>query len=902
MKQIQLFLLHFAGGNRYSFRFLEPYLQDFTLIPLELPGRGGRYNEPLLKDLELAAADICRQISSQVTSDYIIYGHSMGAQLALKVASDMEVTGLPPLSIIVSGNAGPGVRPAMNRHLLERALFKNELKEMGGVPPEFLENEELYDFYEPILRADFELVEKSCTLDFKPLGIPIYALMGSEELYSGQIANWGKFTSAPALTRLLSGGHFFIHQHPKELATVIKSGIIKTDRTIAGCLEQRAAYFPAKTAFCYLEDGEEKEINCTYGALNESVRNLAVLLRKSGLSGHPVVLLYPEGLAFIIAFMACQQADVIAVPMFLPRGSRHMDRLYHILTDAGASVILSSLKIGDKLEKELLAYQAEIPIKVILTDDPAIFTKGTSLLMQPIPDNEIAFIQYTSGSTGAPKGVVIKHGNLLNNQLLLANTFGGNSNSIILSWLPFYHDMGLIGNILHTLYIGATCILMAPFHFIQQPLRWLKAISKYKVTHSGGPNFSYDLCVDKIAAADIATLDLSSWKVAYNGSEPVKTATMDRFAANFAGTGFKSDSFFPCYGLAEATLLVSGIKDSALVLTISVEREALNGGYLNLAAPGDERFSDVKLVSSGKIPAGMHVKILGAAEDRCIGEILIRGASVSSGYWKQLDSSMGQKDHYLPTGDLGFIYEHQLFVTGRKKEMLIIRGQNYYPYDIENSCNLAHPAIEKNAIVALAADIHGQEELVLIVEVKRTFIKNINTGEVKNAIRNKVIEATGLAPHAIVLVNPHVIPRTPSGKLQRNQCTSLYAEDGFLKVTIEDAAHTAVNEVSIQADFIEQVKKEKDPDLILKYLELLFQHRLHNSKLILKKEEELAAIGIDSLRAMELVNAMNRDLNINLDATRIFQINTVGGLVITIETILRITDVKLTQSDKEIFL
>ncbi|MCW3466349.1 AMP-binding protein [Chitinophaga nivalis] len=670
---------------------------------------------------------------------------------------------------------------------------------------------------------------------------------------------------------------------------------------ISSYLQRGAHLFPQKTAYCYLEDGDQQEVRCTYADLYTQVQTLAAQLREQGLTGHPAMLLYPEGMAFIIAFLACQEAGVIAVPMFPPRGNRHMERLYHILTDAGTHIILCAGSIAGKIRSGLEAAGPGAPLHIIVTDDPAVTAPVTALL-SPAPEQDIAFIQYTSGSTGAPKGVVISHANLLHNELLLTATFGADADSVICSWLPFYHDMGLIGNILHSIYVGGTCILMSPFHFMQQPLRWLKAIDKYQVTHSGGPNFSFDICVDKIAAEEVARLNLSSWKVAYNGAEPVKKTTMDRFAAWFAPAGFDSAVFFPCYGLAEATLLVSGVKTVPEVRTVGVDRAALNAGFFRPAATTDQQ--TIFLVSSGKVAPGMQVKILppeNGGEDQ-IGEIAIAGTSVSRGYWsEQHDLAAPAENSYRRTGDLGFLYEGQLFVTGRKKEILIIRGKNYYPYDIENACSAAHPAIEKNAVAAIAVPVGEEEQLILIAEVKRTLIREIDPEVVARALMQAVIEETGLSPYDVVLVGPLSIPRTSSGKLQRNKCSILYRENGFNTVaTIRTAGTPAATAAVISPELISQVRTEKDPVLILQYLELLFRYRLQHTEANLRPADELTAVGVDSLRAMELVNTINKDLGIHLDASRIFQANTIGGLITIIETTLWISDAK--PSGQEILL
>lgn len=658
--------------------------------------------------------------------------------------------------------------------------------------------------------------------------------------------------------------------------------------TIATYLRHGARAFADKKVFRYLEDGSETGPEYTYASLLSSVTALAGYLRESGLAGHPVVLLYPEGLAFIVAFLACQEADIIAVPMFLPRSSRHMARLSHVVADVGAQVVLTTASMVDKV-KAGLQHVAAGQLAILPTEPGAWPAGPAPRLLAPVASRGISFIQYTSGSTDRPKGVVISHANLLHNQALLATAFGGTASSVIVSWLPFYHDMGLIGNILHAVYLGAACVLMSPLHFMQQPLRWLKAIARYRATHSGGPNFAYDLCVDSVAPAELAGLDLSCWQVAYNGAEPVKKATMERFAAHFGAAGFCAEAFYPCYGLAEATLLVTGVKDTAAVVSLRVDRAALNQGRV-VAVP-EASPDGLYLVSSGRVPAGMEVRILGPA-DAAIGEIVIAGASVSQGYWPVPETAPGAAaaTAFLPTGDLGFLHEGQLFVTGRKKELLIIRGKNYYPYDIESACSDAHPAVQRNAAAAVAVTIGEQEQLVLLVEVKRSFIKDLPAAEIKHSLANRLIEAVGLAPFDIVLLSPLSIPRTSSGKLQRVKCSQLYLEGAFEAKRLAEKATSEPQEWHADGSLVQQVRATGEAALIRQYLQALFRARLQQPRLVLEPADELAAIGLDSLRAMELVNTLNRDLQINLEPSRVFTAHTVAGLVATIEVALWVTE------------
>ncbi|OON70562.1 hypothetical protein B0919_00610 [Hymenobacter sp. CRA2] len=669
---------------------------------------------------------------------------------------------------------------------------------------------------------------------------------------------------------------------------------MQTPRTIASYLRAGAAAFPHKRAFGYLEDGSTIGPECTYASLLTRVLALADYLRASGLSGHPVLLLYPEGLEFVTAFLACQEAEVVAVPMFLPRSTRHMARLGHIIADVDARVILTTSGLVNKIQTGLRDYSGFEQLHILPTDADQL-AGGVPQLLTPVASRGLAFVQYTSGSTGNPKGVVISHENLLHNQALLAETFAGNAESIIFSWLPFYHDMGLIGNILHAVYLGATCLLMSPLHFMQQPMRWLKAIDRYRVTHSGGPNFCYDLCVD--SDPEVAALDLSSWQVAYNGAEPVKRATMERFAAHFAGRGFHRNAFFPCYGLAEATLLVAGVKaPGAAFRSVLVERAALNQGRVTLL-PEEAAADDhgTYLVSSGRVPAGMDVRILAppTAEGTAIGEIVLAGASVSRGYWplRSEDAlTSATTEAYLPTGDLGFVHDGHLYVTGRKKELLIIRGKNYYPYDIESACATAHPALQRNAAAAVAVEVEEQEQLVVVAEVKRAFMRNLDVAAIKHSLANRVVEAVGLAPFDVVLVGPLRIPRTSSGKLQRTKCAQLYQEGAFDQERLDKKPLPVTAQWSARTALLAELKTTKDPDLVRQYLQELFRTRLHQPALELQPDDELATLGIDSVRAMELVNTLNQDLRISLEPTWVFTANTVGGLVATIEVALWVAE------------
>src|SRR5215210_4183657 len=377
--------------------------------------------------------------------------------------------------------------------------------------------------------------------------------------------------------------------------------------TLIEILRARATRQADKTAYLFLANGEDEEASLTFAELDRRARALGAFLQKHGGSGERVLLLYPPGLEFVTSFLGCLYGGAIAVPAYPPRTNRPDARLGAIAEDARprfalTTPALSGLRFQDKSE----AFAAQVPhlqeVQWIATEEldvAAWADQWTPPDADPAQTAErVAFLQYTSGSTATPKGVMVTHRNLVHNERMIQLAFGQSEDSVIAGWLPLYHDMGLIGNVLQPLYVGATCILMAPVAFLQQPIRWLRAISRYKATTSGGPNFAYELCVRKTDAASREGLDLSSWKVAFNGAEPVRAETLHRFAQTFAPYGFRSEAFYPCYGLAEATLMVTGAVKSAPFVVQRVEVEALENNQVVEASSETARF--VSLVSSGK--------------------------------------------------------------------------------------------------------------------------------------------------------------------------------------------------------------------------------------------------------------------------------------------------------------
>jgi acyl-CoA synthetase (AMP-forming)/AMP-acid ligase II/acyl carrier protein len=662
----------------------------------------------------------------------------------------------------------------------------------------------------------------------------------------------------------------------------------KKATNIIDYLIRHARVQPDATAFIILEDGEKGERTILYEELESAVSTLAAQLNEKQLQGQRVLLMYHDIMEFIIAFLACQYIGIIPVPVPYVKGNRQMARLSNIINDAQVSAVLCAHFSVDHVRAALGNFLSSGEIGIVSTD------LTYSMIYVPVSQtpsyNEISFIQYTSGSTGNPKGVIVTAANLLHNQQLIAHTFGCDRHSVIFSWLPFHHDMGLIGNILHTIYTGCSCILMSPLHFVQSPGRWLRAISKYRVTHSGGPNFAYDWCIDKMPASELQALDLSCWKVAYNGSEPVRQDTLQRFAAFFGPAGFNAKAFYPCYGLAEATLLVSGSRMEEEPVTIHIRRDLQANGKIMLSDSTGKQAKAV--VSCGQVVQGMEVKIISPHhQQECIeleeGEICIAGESITKGYWNKDNTTFfyqRQEKKWLRTGDLGFIYKGSLFVNGRHTEMLILHGRNIYPYDIEEVVWKSHPAIEANAVAAFCKEA-PQSQLVIVAEIKRAFIKDLDAQTVIAAIDSAVSDSFGIGPHEIILAMPLGIPRTTSGKLQRIKC-----REDFLQGTITGMAAKS------------QLLKEIDRQHVLSPADLLLHANhdtigryLKNSIGIkagylpvepIHDNTELTAMGIDSIRATELINMINKELGINIDMAKVLGDNNFSGLVNMIEQML----------------
>ena len=555
-------------------------------------------------------------------------------------------------------------------------------------------------------------------------------------------------------------------------------------------LQVRAAVEPERRAYVFLDERGDEQAVLTCGELHQRALATAAELAARCSPGDRALLLFPPGLDFVVAFFACLYAGVVAVPVNPPRHGRLAAATHSIVADCQPAAVLSPLALFEEVKAVLpRAGAAGATAYWIPVDGPASRAPSPAFLPRPPAPGSIAFLQYTSGSTSAPKGVMVSHGNLIANQRMIAATFGHDQDSTVVGWAPFFHDQGLIGNVLQPMYAGATCVLMAPMTFARWPLRWLAAVSRYRAHTSGGPNFAFDACVARAARSDIPDLDLSGWRVAFNGAEPVRPQTMRRFTETFARYGFRAEAFLPCYGLAEATLLVTGSGKGRGPRTLEVDPAELGRERCVPVPPGQGR----TLAGSGLVLPDVDVRVVDPATgvpraEGEVGEIWIAGPAVARGYWRRPDATLatfgarcpaapGQR--YLSTGDLGFLTDGELYVVGRLSDLVIIRGRNYYPQDIEETAARAHQALRAGGCAAFGVAAADGERLVLVQEVKPGEAAAAGPDEIAGAIRAALIRDHQVALGDLVLTLPGQLEKTSSGKLMRSAARKRYLAAGF---------------------------------------------------------------------------------------------------------------------------
>jgi acyl-CoA synthetase (AMP-forming)/AMP-acid ligase II len=563
-------------------------------------------------------------------------------------------------------------------------------------------------------------------------------------------------------------------------------------KTLTAVLRRRVKLTPHQRAFLFLENGEREGASYTFAELDRKAKAIGSRLESLGARGTRVLLPHPPGLEFVASFFGCLYAGAVAVPSCSSLlSTRQRARLKFIVKDGEVEFILAASTQSLTAFRESLIDEAWTSRLSLLAADEVPEVEGANWSRADCKPDDLAYIQYTSGSTSDPRGVVISHGNMVCNQRMIQSAFGNTEGSVVVSWLPHFHDMGLVGIVQQAVYAGMRMVLMAPMDFIRRPVRWLRAISKYRASISGAPNFAYDLCVERVKDQEVPELDLSCWKLAFNGSESVKVETMERFAEKFGKAGFRVESFYPCYGLAEATLFVSSRVPSEPLLIRYLESmnrplDRLDKDFVSM------RQGRRRVVSCGQAWGSERVVIVDPKTfKRCPvgteGEIWVAGPHVAKGYWRRPGETRENFAAYLSetgegpflrTGDLGYLIDGELYITGRLKELIILHGKNHYPQDIEATVAMSHPLLRRDCGAAFSVDVTGQEELVVFQEVKgRTPPEKVS--EIQAAIRQALAEDRAIKPYSVVLFKPNSIPKTSSGKIRRSACRADFLENRF---------------------------------------------------------------------------------------------------------------------------
>lgn len=662
---------------------------------------------------------------------------------------------------------------------------------------------------------------------------------------------------------------------------------------------------PNKVAFYYTDGETDADQSITYAELDHAARAVAVRILENHKPGARGLLLYPPTMEFVVGFFGCLYAGCIAVPAFPPRRSRKGARIQGIAQDCRAQFALTTSDTVAQILKDE-GMQAETASLQLIATDSIERSIAIQYSDQHVDPNSLAVLQYTSGSTGQPKGVMLTHDNLLRNCEMIAYLFQNNHEKRGVSWLPMYHDMGLVGGVLSPVYLSCTMTLMSPMSFMQRPIRWLKTISKYKATTSGGPNFAYQLCIDKVTEEELSELDLSSWEVAFNGAEPVRASTLEMFSRKFSKCGFQHKSHFPCYGMAETTLIVTGGPAFSEPVIRTFDSRQL---VARVVSPVPEDAPEARgMVGCGFATDNEEVLIVDTDNfnvlgDELIGEIWVNSPSVGKGYWEKDDLTKAQfhaktadgRGPYLRTGDLGFWSGGQLYVAGRVKDLIIVRGVNRYPQDIEETVEQCHESISSSAAAAFADDSGPRERLIIAVEVQRSL--ESDWAPVVQSIRRAVTQIHELPPDGVVLVRHGSLPRTSSGKIQRHACLRGFRE-GSLRVIHqwlsweEDLPEAqpmiaAATVEDLKSGFQRNLgtKKTRDPDpsvveLVRRAVKAVAQER---AKLLDLDTNVIVDLGLDSLERLQIAHTLENAVGGRFPEEVLQEIETVREIAEAIE-------------------
>lgn len=656
---------------------------------------------------------------------------------------------------------------------------------------------------------------------------------------------------------------------------------------IVEVLKWRAVNQPFKTAFCYINHQNSKKNTISYYHLHQRVVSLAKHLIQSNCYQKPVFLLFPSGIDFIISFFACLYAGAIAVPLSSSKQLKNIIRIDTIAVQCFPETILTTQSVLNAISPSLDRVNLKSDIKNsnwCCVDNAEIVIEDIKL--PQIKPEALAFIQYTSGSTSDPKGVCVSHLNIMSNEKMIADIFNHDYSTIFCGWLPLFHDMGLIGNVLQPIYLGIVSYLFSPTAFIQDPFFWLQTITNTKATTSGAPNFAYDLCVKTISKDQKKTLDLSSWKVAFNGAEPILPETMKSFSTAFECCGFNKNAFLPCYGMAEATLIVSGHQKQRY---FSINKDVFTKS--NIIEPSDSVNNCLKMVSCG--PCANGSKVLAYCEkNKCIlppnqvGEIIIAGPHITSGYWNKNNkcSSLFLKFKQYPdlfflrSGDLGFIStDNEVVITGRKKELIVLRGKNIYPYDYEKIIEDQFSWIQNHGVAMAQLPESHQNDILLVCEIKRSYRKKLNLNDL-NALELFLSKQLSGINFSICFLQPASLPKTPSGKKQRVLILNQFLNNELNYLHIN--SFKVDNKTSNITQMIPKLKSNDQQELETLLISIL-QPYCHQQAC--EAKDNLISLGLNSIDLLQIQYAIEQQLFVQLSYDDIVSTQSIRELTLCID-------------------
>ncbi len=701
--------------------------------------------------------------------------------------------------------------------------------------------------------------------------------------------------------------------------------------TLPELLTAYASAIPEKDALHFLSFANN-DLTLSYQQLFQRIEQAAGVIQDVCPVAERALILLPTSADFVSWFVGCLFCGAVATPTAVPTQAREWERLTNILNDAEPRVVISDSDTLAKLEEaNILSELVKRKIQIInvekCSNNPAFYATKIS------PDM-LAFLQYTSGSTGTPKGVMVSHGNLMHNEEAIRQGLRNHEDSVIVSWLPLFHDMGLIGQMLQALYNGATLVMMSPESFLRDPLRWLEAISDFKGTTAGAPNFAYELCVKKAKSQPerLAKLNLTHWQTAFNGAEPVLASTLEKFTQTFAPQNFDSRAWYPCYGLAECTLFVSGPSHYHAPIFTSVNIDDLHN---NIIVKSESDHSK-RMVSTGKVFGDHVVRIvnpetLETCQEQEVGEIWIQGGSVGQGYWKRDKATTedfkaytsDDEGPFLRSGDLGCFIDGNLYISARYKDMIILNGKNFYPQDIERSAESAHPAIRLGCSAAFGIEQNSREQLVLLCELDPKKCSETELPSIIAAVRQSVHQEQGASLASVAFYKPYTLFKTSSGKIQRRQCRKAFLESAITPITswtvpgktiakATEAKHKDGNIMAIIGDhlvrqqellveFAEQLQQSmKQLDILMQpyqapvkapaviatptriaisqWLKTYLCNELELNTDALSDQTPFADLGLDSAQALELCASLSDWLGREISATQLWSCPNIGDL------------------------